>query len=237
MANNWYYAQNGEKQGPISSSELKRLASEGRLSPDDLVWREDMAEWRAAGSIKGMFPQTMTAKQPPNLPSLPKGSPATVPKSSRNKPLLVIGVAAGGLFMVMTLCCGVLGLIGGGDGSGSGTTRRSRDVAEAPPENVITITSSQLFAEYEANDIAADKKYKGKILEVSGTVENISRDILDNIYVTLETGQFEIFSIQCFFADRFEDQAAELRPGQYLTIRGRCDGKFGNVILKDSIIK
>lgn len=107
---------------------------------------------------------------------------------------------------------------------------------EAKPKDMITIRSNQLFSEYEANDIAADKRYKGQVLQVTGSVGNISRDILDTIYVTLKTGDFKIFSIQCFFADSFEDEAADLSPNQFLTIRGRCDGKFGNVILKDCII-
>lgn len=72
--------------------------------------------------------------------------------------------------------------------------------------------------------------------QVSGSVGDIRRDILDNIDVTLKTGEFQNFSIQCFFADSFEDEAAGLRPHQFLTIRGRCDGKFGNVMLKDCLI-
>lgn len=199
MSKQWHYSRNGEKHGPVSDAELRQLAANGSLQPYDLVWREDMKEWRDASSIKGLFSPAMTAKQPPSPPPLPNGSSALGPKISRKYPLLVIGVAAGGFFMLMIICCGVLGLISGGGGSGSGTTRGSRAVQEAPPESVITITSVQLFAEYEANYVAGDKKYKGKILEVSGTVETISRDILNQIYVTLDTGQFNLFNIQCFF--------------------------------------
>ena len=107
---------------------------------------------------------------------------------------------------------------------------------EANPDDVIMISPNQLFSEYERNDIAADRKYKGKELQLTGTVGNISRDLLGDIYVTLKTGEFEFFSIQCFFADSFEDEVADLSPNRLLTIRGRCDGKFGNVLLKDCII-
>ena len=232
MATEWFYERNGERQGPVSGSELKQMAKNGDLQPDNLVWKEGMPEWKSASSIKELFPQAAAVRQPPSLPPLPSKSPVAVRKAGSNKALLVIGVAGGGFLMMMFLCCGVLGFMGGSDGE----ARRSRTTAEVPAEDIITLTSDQLFAEYDANDIAADKKYKGRILEVSGSVSDISRDILDNIYVTLKSGQFEVFSIQCFFADSFEDKAAELRPDQYLTIRGRCDGKFGNVMLKDCII-
>lgn len=56
MPTNWHYATNGEKHGPITATQLKELAKTGRLAPDDLVWREDMKEWRKASSVKGLFP-------------------------------------------------------------------------------------------------------------------------------------------------------------------------------------
>jgi len=110
-------------------------------------------------------------------------------------------------------------------------SRKSKDERSA-----VQITASQLFTEYSENDVGADKRYKDKLLQVSGNVGAISRDFREHIYVTLDAGEAMIFSIQCFFADSEEDKAAELRPGQFLTIRGRCGGKFGNVFLRDCSI-
>ena len=231
MAENqdWYYTKDKQQFGPISAAELKQLASSGNLSTSDFIWKEDWAEWKPAGSVKGLFDSVPPSTPRPVPPPLPRQSPAALPTKKGNRSLLLIGVAASG-FMLMCVCCGGLGLVG------SGGTRSSTAIVEAKPEDIITISSQQLFSEYEANDIAADQKYKGKVLQVSGSVGDISRDILDNIYVTLKTGEYKIFSIQCFFADSFEDEVAELSPNRLLTIRGRCDGKFGNVLLKDCII-
>lgn len=79
MASNWYYAKNGEKYGPISSPALKQLASDGQLSPTDLVWREDMKEWKRASSVTGLFPPppplpAITPPLPPELPDLKHSS-------------------------------------------------------------------------------------------------------------------------------------------------------------------
>ena len=55
MGNDWYYAREGEQAGPVSATELKRLASSGRLRPADLIWQEGMKEWTAARLVKGLF--------------------------------------------------------------------------------------------------------------------------------------------------------------------------------------
>jgi len=74
-------------------------------------------------------------------------------------------------------------------------------------------------------------QYKGKVLQVSGTVGDIGKDITDSMYVTLESGNM-IMSVQCFFSDSHSDELASMRKGQHAEIRGKCDGKFGNVILR-----
>ncbi|HQZ68013.1 MAG TPA: DUF4339 domain-containing protein [Planctomycetaceae bacterium] len=81
MANNWYYAKSGEKHGPISSSELKQLASDGRLSTDDLVWREDMKDWKKASSVTGLF-----AAAPPSVPISAPPVPPKLPDLTRSSP-------------------------------------------------------------------------------------------------------------------------------------------------------
>ena len=57
MSNNWHYAKGGEKHGPITATQLKQLVTTGQLAPDDLVWRENMTEWRKASTVKGLFPE------------------------------------------------------------------------------------------------------------------------------------------------------------------------------------
>lgn len=54
MAQEWYYAQGDLKVGPISEAELKELADTGKLSANDLVWKDGMPDWRPAGRLKGL---------------------------------------------------------------------------------------------------------------------------------------------------------------------------------------
>lgn len=51
----WYYARGNKQMGPVPSPELKRMAAAGELRPEDLVWREGMAEWTLARNVRGLF--------------------------------------------------------------------------------------------------------------------------------------------------------------------------------------
>jgi hypothetical protein len=72
MAGDWHYTASGQRHGPISSVELKQLAATGQISPADLVWKEGLANWVAASSIKGLF---SPISSPPPLPPAGKEKP------------------------------------------------------------------------------------------------------------------------------------------------------------------
>ncbi|HEX8919916.1 MAG TPA: hypothetical protein VF766_00470 [Pyrinomonadaceae bacterium] len=102
----------------------------------------------------------------------------------------------------------------------------------------IPVTATALYQDYEANEVAADEKYKGKTLAVSGTVDSIGKDITDTMYVTLNSGkQYSITNVQCMFDDEHKNALSRLSKGQKITIKGRCDGKLGNVFLKDCVLQ
>ncbi len=52
----WHYQRGGEKIGPVSSSELKRLAESGELSSTDMVWRDGNEPGVRASRVSGLFP-------------------------------------------------------------------------------------------------------------------------------------------------------------------------------------
>lgn len=101
----------------------------------------------------------------------------------------------------------------------------------------VKINAWQLLSEYKSNEVAADQKYKGKILEVSGIVGDIKKDILDDLYVTLGSGgRFEMQQVRCSFQKKYTERLASLRKHSRLTVRGRCKGLMMNVMLEDCII-
>lgn len=102
----------------------------------------------------------------------------------------------------------------------------------APVEPSQRVTADQLIAEYKANEVRADKLYKGRLVEVTGVVGNVGKDILGDAYVTLRASEdFEFASVQCVPKPRWN--LYDLQPGYTCTITGVCAGKFINVVLKD----
>jgi len=73
MAEQWYFAENGQQQGPVNSAQLAQLAASGRVQPNSLVWREGLPQWIPASSLKGLFPAQRTV--PPSLPPIPFQQP------------------------------------------------------------------------------------------------------------------------------------------------------------------
>jgi hypothetical protein len=99
----------------------------------------------------------------------------------------------------------------------------------------VEITSKDLSAEYDKNEIAADNKFKGKTVKVTGKVEDIGKDFMDEVYITLE-GQDIFQGVQVYFKNSGEEEtAATLEKGQDVTIEGNCDGLLLNVQIEDAV--
>ena len=52
----WFYASNGQQQGPFPEAQLRDLITRGAVRPDTLVWTEGMSGWQRAGEIPGLVP-------------------------------------------------------------------------------------------------------------------------------------------------------------------------------------
>jgi len=57
----WYYAEAGNRVGPIEETELNRLVTQGTVRPDTLVWHEGLASWQTLGVVRGMPPAAAAA--------------------------------------------------------------------------------------------------------------------------------------------------------------------------------
>lgn len=109
-------------------------------------------------------------------------------------------------------------------------------VVEAEPE-YIKISAMDLYQEYKDNEVKADNRYKKETLEITGTINNIGKDIVNSIYITLDVGEY-LSSVQCYFKDSESESVANLTKGEEVTIIGRCDGMtLTSVTIKNSKIK
>ncbi|ATC63257.1 hypothetical protein CMV30_04415 [Nibricoccus aquaticus] len=52
---NWYYAINGQRQGPIAQIEFEKLVSTGVINEQTLVWKEGMGDWKPYSQVKAVL--------------------------------------------------------------------------------------------------------------------------------------------------------------------------------------
>jgi len=141
---------------------------------------------------------------------------------------------AGGAFIVL---CVVGAVFSGGGGGGDDGSKKSPtaavQTATAPApkqESLATIDAETLYKAYEANEVAADEQFKGKLLKVSGVIHDIGKDIMDNPYVILG----DDIGVQVTFPDRenFRKRLAQLKKGESITVTGTVEGKMLHVQLR-----
>jgi len=79
---------------PVATSELERLARAGLLKRTDMIWREGMPEWLAAGEIAQIFAPAAVLEQAlaaagPNPLRAPPGHSANQPDVQPQEPILL----------------------------------------------------------------------------------------------------------------------------------------------------
>ncbi|MEI8019925.1 MAG: GYF domain-containing protein [Schlesneria sp.] len=103
-SNEWFYTIDGEKKGPIKTSELVRLAASGILKPDDLVWKEGFPEWVPARQIKGLNEVFPRPKPSVETIDISTGPVTSFGQSKRSKfPAYIAGLMAMMIMVVLLL--------------------------------------------------------------------------------------------------------------------------------------
>lgn len=79
MENKWYAYSNGRQFGPYTWDQLQLYISEGRISPQDLVRNDQMAEWVLAGKIPGLVSLNAAAQMAAGAGSAAAGEKSVGP--------------------------------------------------------------------------------------------------------------------------------------------------------------
>jgi hypothetical protein len=87
----------------------------------------------------------------------------------------------------------------------------------------FTLTDMQLINEFTQDQNASNKKYLGKILEISGNIKKIDTDA--NGYHTIILGNaVNLNSVRCSVDSAFNKEAHNLLVGSPVVIKGICTG-------------
>ena len=101
------------------------------------------------------------------------------------------------------------------------------------------MTSAVISKEYSENEVSADAKYKGKIIEVSGKVTGVDNGITDNeMIVRLSDGEYDFSGLMCYMKESEKDKVLTLKKGNQVTLIGKGDSAtIGSPILRDCFVK
>jgi hypothetical protein len=143
----------------------------------------------------------------------------------------------GGIFILLM----IIGSIGGSKtpsstslATGESNTSNPNPQPVQPAQSAIKVTAVDLGGAYKANEVAADAKYKGNLVQVSGIVNTIGKDITSTPYITLKIDEYGISSVQCMFSKDSENQLAQISKDTSITLQGTVSGyTIGNVLVRD----
>ena len=88
-----------------------------------------------------------------------------------------------------------------------------------PAPAAIPVSAADLIKQFEDNELQADAKYKGKTLKITGTVEKIDTELLDDSDYVLNLtggGDFEILTVSVY--DIPNEDLASINKGDKVTV-------------------
>jgi len=95
----------------------------------------------------------------------------------------------------------------------------------------FSITSDSLYEQFFANESLANEKYVGKVIEVSGKIEEITQKG-EVTTIVLYAPEYPIGGVSCTMAE----PTHSVSVGDIVQIKGECQGMLMQVILNKSIL-
>ncbi|HBC72990.1 MAG: hypothetical protein UX91_C0006G0182 [Candidatus Amesbacteria bacterium GW2011_GWB1_47_19] len=128
--------------------------------------------------------------------------------------------------LLVLFVIGILGTaMGGGNKSGSGPAGTS-DAQPTVAPVAQKITAGQLADDFDANQVAAEANWKGKVVEFSAVVSNITDSGIS--FYNVASKEFSMTQISCRISDK--NQLMSLTNGQSVTVRGTVGSQTIGVV-------
>ncbi len=122
--------------------------------------------------------------------------------------LIVGGGLAGGLILLTGVC-----------------SRAAQSDVPAPPcqTGMVCVIARDVALDYKDNEVAADAKYLGKTVRISGRIEEIARTTTGTAYVEFKTGVGNN-AVRCYFDSQNEYLLNQFSKNDLIWIQGTGDG-------------
>ena len=127
-----------------------------------------------------------------------------------------------GIVVVVIIVLAVIGNMGK-SGSNSATNSNNGTVTqttsaknEEVPQEVMKITATEIADDFDSNQVAAEAKWEGKLIQFSAKVSNIND--MGIAFHSVASKQFSLTQISCKVTDK--QQLLSLKNGQNVTVKG-----------------
>ena len=98
-----------------------------------------------------------------------------------------------------------------------------------------TISAVALYEAYSKNENQADKKYTGKVIQLTGEIDEIYSDENDEPVVVLRSKAGDLVSVVTLESSEVED-IVSYQEGDQITLKALCSGKLMEVTLNKGLI-
>jgi hypothetical protein len=110
-----------------------------------------------------------------------------------------------------------------------------------PPSGpAIAVAAGEMLKEYATNAVAADSKYKGKLVRVTGKFGTAQKAPLLGYAVQVlpeDAGDVNLSGIECFVVEAAHADVGRFQQGQMVTLEGTCDGQVvGQVKMSKCVV-
>jgi hypothetical protein len=101
-------------------------------------------------------------------------------------------------------------------------------------ETVATPSAQDLYRDFQQDETLANKKWVGKVIEVSGAISSVNES---SGYISIYLRATTDGGINCSVLKKDLETGEKLKAGDSVTIKGRCTGFLMDVNLVDCVIK
>lgn len=108
-----------------------------------------------------------------------------------------------------------------------------KKVSGVAPDYKVSCT--EIAMEYEANPEASDKKYIDRIIEVTGKIDEITKD-QNNSFVFILREEGSNSGVLCTLSQESDKNVSKYRVGDSVKIKGTCSGMLFEVVLNKCAI-
>ena len=128
----------------------------------------------------------------------------------------------------------VLAVVAGGGAYWYTFMQPHKNMQKASPD--FKLTAKNIFTEFSENEKAANTKYLGKVVELTGKVAEVKNENNQSAIVLEDM----LFGVSTYMDSSYcaanPKVLQDISKGQTITIRGQCDGMLNDVVISRAVI-